>query len=843
MNQSICLCMIVRNEAAILDRCLESVRGLIDTWVICDTGSTDGTQELVRSSLADLPGELHERPWVDFGHNRTELMELARGAADYLLLLDADMTVRQRGPLPRLELDAYLIRDTGALDYAVLRLVRGDRAWWYSGVTHEHIATDGRFEAGELDALAIEHHADGSTRPEKLIRDLGLLKRELARSPNAPRATFYLAQTLKELGEREAAIDAYRQRVELGGWDEEVFYANLQQGALLAQDDVAAATSVLLESWERRPSRAEPLYELARIHRRRGDFSMAHMFASRGMEIPYPADVLFIHRGVYEWGLRLERGLAAAGLGWQEEARVDLHELVGAADLPADVRQAAGRLLVDLQRAPEAVQLSALGPEALVVSAAGGRSRTAAVGTLAALAPGTKIGEIKLDVEPAWPCFNPSIASDGDGFRMIVRTANYEIGPGVFDGDGVLRNINYLVELDRDLAVRAISPLTDRTEQPQRFPTQIQGFEDCRLFRCGDTWYATATACDMNPSERREIALLTLDGADIVAVTALAGPDAERHEKNWMPLALDGAPHALYSCAPTALLRCDPLSGATEVVAQHDAPAEAHQLRGGSQGVPYDGGHLFAVHEVDRSGPAACYLHRLLALGPDHSIVAMSRPFSFIGDRVEFCAGMALHGETLVLSFGVSDVAAGLAIVPLAEALAMLEPLAHFGARTQPPLAFDAPVRIVEDGLGAPGSLSGHFDGGELRLTWTRPRGAVDRYELELNGESVASFAGSETKGVLRHFDPAGTSKVALRALDARGNASEPSTEILVVPAVRPDDAPDPAPAWAHQLLAWEEQPPERRGERPAVPSPLPDWYPRWRNWRRVPFRLGAPAA
>ncbi|HEY1778192.1 MAG TPA: glycosyltransferase [Solirubrobacteraceae bacterium] len=837
MKKSICLCMIVRNEAAILDRCLASVRGLIDSWIICDTGSTDGTQELVRSSLSHLPGELHELTWIDFGHNRTELMERAHGKADYLLALDADMTVRLSGPLPDLTLDAYLIRDTGTLDYGVLRLVRGDRRWWYSGSTHEHLATDGRFEQGELEVLTVEHHADGSARPEKLIRDLGLLRRDLARSPNAPRATFYLAQTLKELGEREAAIDAYRQRVELGGWDEEVFYANLVQGMLVAQEDVGAATSILLEAWERRPARAEPLYELARIHRRRGDFSMAHMFASRGMEIPYPADVLFVHREVYGWGLRLERGLAAAGLGWEDEARDDLHELVTRTDTPDEVRQAAGRQLGDLQRAPEAVRVSALGPEAGAV--VGERSPAA---TLTALAPGTRIGEIKLDVEPAWPCFNPSIASDGDGFRMIVRTANYEIGGDIFDEDGVLRTINYLIELDSDLAVRTMAPLVDRTEQPKRYPTRVEGYEDCRLFQCDNTWYATATVCDLNPDERREVALLRLEGAEIVEVTALAGPHGERHEKNWMPLSLAGVPHVLYSCAPTALLRCDPHSGGTEMIARHDAPAEAHHLRGGSQGVPYDGGHLFVVHEVDRSGPAARYLHRLLALGPDHSIMAMSRPFSFIADRVEFCAGMALRDETLVLSFGVSDVAAGLAIVPLAQALALLEPIAHVGSGA-PPLAFDTPPPIVSDDLDAASSLSGHFEGAALQLSWTPPPGVVERYELELNGEVVASYDGSETVGVLRRFDPSGTSRITLRAIGPGGQRSEPTAEILVMPALRPTEAPDPAPAWANALLAWEEQPPERRGERPAVPSPLPDWYPRWRNWRRVPFRFGVPAA
>jgi glycosyltransferase involved in cell wall biosynthesis len=69
---TICLNMIVKNEAPVIGRCLASVRPLIDQWVIVDTGSTDGTQALIREALADLPGVLIERPWVDFAHNRNE---------------------------------------------------------------------------------------------------------------------------------------------------------------------------------------------------------------------------------------------------------------------------------------------------------------------------------------------------------------------------------------------------------------------------------------------------------------------------------------------------------------------------------------------------------------------------------------------------------------------------------------------------------------------------------------------------------------------------------------------------------------------------------------------------
>src|ERR1700719_1626969 len=101
-ESTICLCMIVRDDAAVIERCLTSVRGVIDSWVICDTGSTDATQDVVR----------REREWQNFGANRTELMALARGRADYLLLLDPDMTLEQRSPLGQLTAGSYLVRET-----------------------------------------------------------------------------------------------------------------------------------------------------------------------------------------------------------------------------------------------------------------------------------------------------------------------------------------------------------------------------------------------------------------------------------------------------------------------------------------------------------------------------------------------------------------------------------------------------------------------------------------------------------------------------------------------------------------------------------------------------------
>lgn len=331
--------MIVRNEAAVIERCLDSVRGLVDSWLICDTGSTDGTQALIRDALRDLPGELHERPWVDFGHNRTELMGLAAGKADYLLLIDADMTVTLGSRPPVLRADSYMLRHAEDPQYWVKRLVRGDRRWRYVGATHEYITTDGSDQVENLDAIVIHHHGDSGTRTEKFERDLRLLSRELEERPQDARTVFYLAQTLRDLGRIEEAVDLYRRRGDMGGWDEEVFYSLYQVGVLTdragRRDQAIVA---LLEAWNHRPQRIEPLYDLAWMFRERGMHHAAYMVTKRGVDVPIPPDVLFVHRWIYGWGLLFEHSIAAYWAGHPRAALEACTRLLRVPHLPESYR-------------------------------------------------------------------------------------------------------------------------------------------------------------------------------------------------------------------------------------------------------------------------------------------------------------------------------------------------------------------------------------------------------------------------------------------------------------------------------------------------------------------------
>lgn len=338
---TICLCMIVKNEARVIERCLAAVRPFVDAWMIDDTGSTDGTQDLVRRALDGLPGQLHEVPWQDFGHNRTLNIRRARGSCDYLLLIDADMVVRAEGFEPgALTADAYMLRHAGQVEYRIKRLVRSSLPWRYEGVTHEYLTADRQHTTADLDALVIDHRADGGSRADKFTRDAALLSADLERDPDNARTVFYLAQTRRDLGETEEAITLYERRAAMGGWPEEVYYALLQSGVLRAERGAwPLAMDRLVRAWQTRPQRLEACYELASRLRKAGQYEAAHAFASAGVGREAPGDWLFVQPWVYRWGLLFEHSITAYWTGDVAASLADCEQLLALPDLPEAYRE------------------------------------------------------------------------------------------------------------------------------------------------------------------------------------------------------------------------------------------------------------------------------------------------------------------------------------------------------------------------------------------------------------------------------------------------------------------------------------------------------------------------
>lgn len=334
----ICLNMIVKNETPVLERLFRSVRAVIDYFVIVDTGSADGTPEFIERLAREfgLPGEVHFRDWVNFGHNRQQALELAiaAGRGDWLLLIDADEELAFSDPefFRRLEpgVSYQLEKHHDNLRYALNNLIDiRDSRWAWRAPVHEYLEYlegPGRQEKRE-DVWIIYHSGQGArsrgvTQREKFLRDAALLEAALRQEPDNARNRFYLAQSYRDAGEPRKAYKHYDRRASMGGWPEEVYVAQYEKAKLAIQlqyphPDIVAEH---LKAWSLRPIRAEALWQLATYCRERQRYAEGYLFAKVGKDIPLPDDILFVRRDVYEWRLLDEFAVCAYWIGQYRES-------------------------------------------------------------------------------------------------------------------------------------------------------------------------------------------------------------------------------------------------------------------------------------------------------------------------------------------------------------------------------------------------------------------------------------------------------------------------------------------------------------------------------------------
>jgi len=346
-GKALCLNMIVKNEAMNLERCLETIAPHISCWVIGDTGSTDGTQDFIRSFFAarDIPGELFSIRFVDFAQARNAALDRARASAlpfDYLLLADADMELLVHAPAFARDLTstAYEVRQRSTITYRNVRLLRRDARASYRGVTHEFLnVAEGKTR--HLNDISFLDHASGANRIHKYERDLRLLTEALARERDpamVARYAFYLANTLRDSGQREAALRTYYWRAGLGHWRQEVFMSLLNAAMLM--EAMGHLSKEVISTYEAAtaicPTRAEALHGAARFCRRKGLYEKGYAFAMQGLTMAPPDDALFPEDWIYEYGLNDELAVCAYWTSRYAECRDVCDRLLGDGKLPAE---------------------------------------------------------------------------------------------------------------------------------------------------------------------------------------------------------------------------------------------------------------------------------------------------------------------------------------------------------------------------------------------------------------------------------------------------------------------------------------------------------------------------
>lgn len=662
IRKTLCLNMIVKNEMANLPRCLGAIADHIACWVICDTGSCDGTQDYIQAFFAkrDLPGELHSAPFINFEQARNEALDRAYDstlAYDYLLLSDADMELVVEDPDFRsgLEAPAYqlLQRMAGGLAYWNTRLARRDAGVRYRGVTHEYLDVPG--ETLRLSGVWYKDHASGANRSEKFERDARLLAEALVQDPDNARYWFYLAQSYRDAGRTQDAAEAYAKRAGMGGWDEEAWNARLQEARCLRSlGDESGFLRAALAAFNQRPQRAEPLYDLACHYRERGMNDTSALFAEAGLVLPRPEqDILFLEEQVYSFGLREEYSISANYARdpvRKERGHAACNWLALNREIPQWSRDQARSNLYHYLRPASAIF------------------------------PSFEARPVAFTPPEGFYPLNPSIARWGKEVIMIQRTGNWVVTEGgqyrVPDG-GPVRTRNFLLRLNIDLDTESATEILAPKNWPDPSYANVLGFEDARLFAWDGEIWCSSTVRELNADGwcQQVLARLDCQEGERCRLTdwRVLGPKGElsRHEKNWMPqVGSDMTLRFIYHCDPTRTVD----EFGTQIAAT-PAPIAAELFRGGSQSIAFDGGWLALVHEVNFLGNGRCYQHRLVWFDEANVLRRVSRRFFFHQKGLEFAAGLAWHPDErhLLVSYGVGDREAWIAILDATEARLALE--------------------------------------------------------------------------------------------------------------------------------------------------------------------------
>jgi len=298
--------MIVKNEENVIERSLKATLPHVQRWSIVDTGSADSTKEIILRITNELgkPGTLHERPWVNFGHNRSEALELARSSpeAQWLFMMDADdIFVGSFHTLLDPAIDGYTIQMTHeTIIYRNILLFNAKKPWVYKFPVHEYPFLHNA-KTAPIEGLYIESRREGarSRNPNKYADD-ALMLEEFFKTNSSDRAAFYAAQSWRDAGNTVSAIHWYEIRAVMGGWKDEVYlsYLNL----IRLTDDMEAKLAYAWKGLATDPLRKEVPHSILEAFRKKSVWDLqAYALGFLALQTKETPDGLFIENETYTY--------------------------------------------------------------------------------------------------------------------------------------------------------------------------------------------------------------------------------------------------------------------------------------------------------------------------------------------------------------------------------------------------------------------------------------------------------------------------------------------------------------------------------------------------------------
>ena len=624
---TICLNMIVKNESKIITRLLTTVLPIIDTYCICDTGSTDMTKEIIKEffDMRCIDGKIIEEPFKNFGHNRTVALNAAKDMADYLLFLDADMklVIDPEFDKSKLTADVYTFaQGSNTFNYFNVRLIKTSLNFRCIGSTHEYYDITGSRKEEQLRTIKINDIGDGGCKEDKFTRDIRLLEEDLKENPKNERTYFYLANSYKNAGNLEKAIENYKKRIAIGGWIEENWYSRLELGkCYMKTGKEAEAIKTWLEAYGYHPKRAENVYEIVKHYRIKGQQQLSYIFYKLAKEIPYPSDnVLFIHKDVYNYLLDYEFSIIAYYIDKNVDMRPIFMKLMNIDALNMDNLLANYKFYVKTLKKYEQKEVVL-----------------------------NLCKEVQEETKGDFKATTPSIIAYNDGYLTNVRLVDYTLhlnGSYSYPDGYSVNTKNIALVMDKDFNVIDCKKFAPGFNKECR----VRGLEDVKIIDTGENIGYIST----KQSDTTSDYVLTMAGGvydlsgESLEYSEITSPEKAKCEKNWALFMQDDRLRVVYKWHPLTIYDFAKMQLGT--VTRKEMPPFFKKVRGSTNGTIYKDELWFIGHVVEHGDPRH-YYHLFIVLDKNTlELRKYSYLFRFDKEKVEFSLGLVVEDDRLIVS-------------------------------------------------------------------------------------------------------------------------------------------------------------------------------------------------
>jgi tetratricopeptide (TPR) repeat protein len=648
---TLCLNMIVKNESRIITRLFDSVLSVIDSYCICDTGSTDNTIQLIQEYFREKgkPGKIVQEPFKNFCHNRNFALQSCIGLSDYVLLLDADMTLEINNFDKKVLNSAdsfYILQGNDSFYYQNLRIVKNNGLYSYTGVTHEYINTpqnNTTIHLGKND-IFIRDIGDGGSKSDKFERDIRLLLHGIIDEPNnAPRYYFYLANSYHDSGKFEEAITAYKKRIELGGWHEEIWYSYYRIGKCYQNlDKFADALYYWLEGYDYYPIRLEAIYEIIKHYRLVSKHKLCMKFYNIAKEVLDKNEnrdaYLFLHNDVYTYLIDYEYTIFSAYCGIKNinNELITVFNKSNGSEI--------NNVLSNMKFYKDVLQKQ----------------------SLCNLDNSTNI-IINGDNIPFLSSSSCLIkAPNTDGYLCNIRYVNYYI-----DSNGNYQNcdkhiitVNKFVEFDKNLNV-----INEKWMDSSYDGRLYIGIEDIKIYHDKDQLLFIGTGYHSNNKIGIVSGLYDVDNNKFNSNELKQHFNNTNCEKNWVFVEYNNELHIIYEWHPLKICKLD--NNILNIVETKTMPKIFSRVRGSTCGYIYNkkigennNGNIvidifeteiwFVNHIVSYESPRH-YYHIITVFDTNMNLLRYSAPFKFEGDPIEYCLSIVVEDERVLINYSTWD--------------------------------------------------------------------------------------------------------------------------------------------------------------------------------------------